>query len=100
RPFAEQVAFFRAKLGNLIPTQRWTDVQRSGHDQGFMVAGAQSVDLLSGLAAAVERANTEGKSIDAFRKDFAALVQQTGWDYNGDFNWRTRTIYRANLSSS
>ena len=100
RPFAQQVAFFRGKLGNLIPTQRWTDVQRSGHDRGFMVAGAQTADLLAALAAAVDRGATEGKSIDAFRKDFAAIVKQTGWSYTGEFNWRTRTIYRTNMATS
>jgi hypothetical protein len=100
RPFAEQVAFFRGKLGNLVPTQRWTDMLREQHDRAFMVAGAQSADLLAGLAAAVDRAITEGKSIDAFRKDFAALVEKSGWDYTGGFDWRTRTIYRTNLITS
>lgn len=99
-PFAEQVAFFRGKLGNLVPTQRWTDMLRSAHDRGFMVAGAQNADLLAGLAAAVGRAQAEGVSIGQFRKDFAALVQRSGWDYNGDFNWRTRTIYSTNIATS
>jgi hypothetical protein len=100
RPFADQVAFFRGKLGNLVPTARWTDMQRDAHDRGFMVAGAQSADLLSGLAAAVDRAITQGTSIDAFRKDFAALVARSGWSYRGDFNWRTRTIYTTNIATS
>lgn len=100
RPFAQQAAFFRGKLGNLVPTARWTDMQRGAHDRGFMVAGAQSADLLAGLAAAVDRAVTEGVGIDQFRKDFSHWVKQTGWDYTGEFNWRTRTIYRANIASS
>lgn len=99
RPFAYQVAFFRSKLGNLIPTARWTDVRRNQHDRGFMVAGAQSADLLADLAAAVDRAITEGKSIGAFRKDFAAIVERNGWAYRGDFNWRTRTIYQTNIAT-
>lgn len=37
RPFAEQVAFFRGKLGNLIPTESWLDVQKSAHDTGFSI---------------------------------------------------------------
>lgn len=100
RPFAQQAAFFRGKLGNLVPTARWTDMQRSAHDRGFMVAGAQSADLLAGLAAAVDRAIAEGVSIEQFRKDFRHLVQKTGWHYHGQFNWRTRTIYRTNIASS
>lgn len=100
RPFAQQVAFFRAKLGNLVPTVRWTDMLRGAHDRGFMVAGAQSADLLAGLGAAVDRAVSEGKSIDAFRRDFAQLVKDSGWDYRGEFGWRTRTIYRTNIATS
>lgn len=100
RPFAEQAAFFRGKLGNLVPTERWTDMLRGAHDRGFMVAGAQSADLLAGLAAAVDRVAVEGVGIDQFRRDFAQLVQDSGWDYRGEFNWRTRTIYRANIATS
>lgn len=100
RPFDEQVAFFRGKLGNLIPTEKWTDVWKSAHDTGFMVAGAAKADLLSDFAAAVDRAISEGKSIQAFRQDFDAIVDKHGWSYRGEYNWRTRTIYRTNMASS
>jgi len=100
RPFAEQVAFFRGKLGNLVPTQKWTDMLREAHDRAFMVAGAQDADLLAGLAAAIDQAITEGTGIDQFRKAFAELVKRSGWDYNGEFNWRTRTIYSTNIATS
>ena len=46
RPFAEQVAFFRGKLGNLVPTATWRDLWKSQHDRAFMVAGAAKADLL------------------------------------------------------
>lgn len=100
QPFAEQIAFFRGKLGNLVPTEVWTDMMGAAHDRGFMVAGAQNADLLAGLAAAVDKVIAGGGSIGDFRKDFAALVERFGWSYRGEFNWRTRTIYRANLSTS
>lgn len=100
RPFAEQVAFFRGKLGKLIPTQRWDDVWKAEHDTGFMVAGAVKADLLADLAAAVDKAVAEGGSIGAFRKDFRALVARHGWDYRGGFDWRTRVIYSTNAATS
>ncbi len=102
RPFAEQVAFFRGKLGRLVPTARWHDLDRQQHDTAFMVAGAQKADLLADLAASVDRAIVEGKSLDAFRKDFAAAVERNDWhgwtgeDSKGGRAWRTRTIYRTN----
>jgi hypothetical protein len=106
RPFAEQVAFFRGKLGNLVPTARWDDLRRSAHDRGFMVAGAAKADLLSDLAAAVDRAVSEGKSIGAFRDDFRAIVERNGWQgWTGEGTaageaWRTRVIYQTNCSTS
>ncbi len=99
-PFPEQIAFFRRKLGNLIPTQRWTDVWKSAHDSGFMVAGAAKADLLTDLATAVDKALSEGGGIEAFRKDFDAIVAKHGWAYRGGRNWRTRIILNTNAATS
>lgn len=106
KPFDAQVAFFRQKLGNLVPTQWWDDLQKSEHDHGFMVAGAAKADLLSDLASAVDRAIAEGTSIEQFRKDFQATVARNGWtgwtgeDTAAGRAWRTRTIYVTNARTS
>ena len=106
RPFAAQVAFFRQKLGNLVPTRTWRDMQGAAHDSGFMVAGAQKADLLASLAAAIDRAQAEGTSLEAFRKDFRAAVAATGWTgWTGEGTaggeaWRTRTIYVTNTKTA
>lgn len=99
-PFAEQIAFFRAKLGNLVPTQAWTDLWKAQHDRAFMVAGAQKADLLADLFWSVERAISEGQGIGDFRKAFDAIVDEHGWAYRGERNWRTRVIYQTNMSTS
>ena len=99
-PFAEQIAFFRSKMGNLIPTATWRDVMLSGHDSGFMVAGAMKADLLAELAALVDQSIAEGKGIEWFRQNFDDIVARAGWAYNGERNWRTRVIYQTNLSTS
>jgi len=105
-PFAEQLAFFRGKLGNLVPTARWDDLSKSAHDTAFMVAGATKADLLADLAASVERTISEGKSIEAFRKDFRSIVKKNGWHgWKGEGSkkgeaWRTRIIYNTNASTS
>lgn len=102
RPFAEQVAFFRRKLGKLVPTGRWDDMTGAAHDTAFMVAGAQKADLLMDLAVSVDRAIAEGKSLEAFRKDFEAAVERHDWHgWTGEETkagraWRTRTIYKTN----
>lgn len=106
RPFAEQVAFYRNKLGSLVPTARWDDIQRDAHDTGFMVAGAAKADLLADLAVAVDRAVTEGRGLGEFRKDFRSIVERNGWHgWTGEGTragerWRTRTIYQTNAITS
>lgn len=106
RPFAEQVEFFRAKLGNLIPTERWTDVWKAQHDRAFMVAGAAKADLLADLAAAVEKAIADGESIEKFRARFGEIVARHGWQgWTGSESeagraWRTRVIYTTNAATS
>jgi len=106
KPFAEQVAFFRGKLGNLVPTARWDDVFKGEHDRGFMVAGALRADLLAALAGAVDRAIAEGRSLDGFRRDFRDIVTRMGWhgwtgeDSGAGQAWRTRMIYATNASTA
>jgi hypothetical protein len=106
RPFAEQLAFFRGKLDNLVPTARWNDIWKIAHDRAFMVAGAAKAELLADLAGAVDKAIAEGETLDAFRKRFAEIVERHGWHgWTGEATkagraWRTRIIYQTNLSTS
>lgn len=105
-PFAEQLAFFRAKLGNLVPTERWDDMTGAAHDTGFMVAGATKAELLSDLHGAVDKAIEDGRGIEDFRKDFRSIVAKhgwTGWTGEGSVQgeaWRVKTIFRTNVYTS
>lgn len=106
RPFAEQVAFFRRKLKNLVPTRRWDDIAGAAHDDAFMVAGAAKADLLTDLAAAVDKAIAEGRGLEEFRRDFRAIVARNGWTgWTGEGSvrgeaWRVGVIYRTNSYTS
>lgn len=106
RPFAEQVAAWRLRLRTLAPTAKWDDLWQAEHDRAFMVAGALKADLLSDLAAAVDRAITEGRTLEDFRKDFRAIVEKNGWHgWTGEGTakgeaWRTKVIYRTNIATS
>lgn len=106
QPFTEQVAAFRLRLGDLVPTARWDDIAGAAHDRAFMVAGAMKADLLADLAAAVDRAVAEGVGLETFRADFRAIVERRGWHgWTGEGTkrgeaWRTRVIYRTNLATS
>lgn len=106
RPFAEQVAAFRLRLGDLRPTSSWTDLAGQDHDRAFMVAGAVKADLLADLAAAVDKAITEGTTLETFRADFREIVTRRGWHgwtgegTTGGEAWRTRVIYRTNMATT
>lgn len=106
RPYTEQVAFFRRKLGNLVPTQAWDDMLGAAHDDGFMVAGAAKADLLADLGAAVDKAISEGRGIEEFRRDFKSIVRRhgwTGWTGEGSVKgeaWRVKTILSTNSYTS
>lgn len=106
RPFPEQLAAFRLRLGNLVPSSAWDDLWQEQHDRAFMVAGATKAELLADLAEAVDKAIAEGTGLEAFRKDFRAIVEKHGWHgWTGEGTakgeaWRTRVIYRTNLRTS
>ena len=110
KPFKEAVAAFRLRLQNLVPTTRWDDkingVWQAQHDRAFMVAGATKADLLADLAAAVDKAISQGTSLEEFRRDFRQIVEERGWHgwtgegTKGGEAWRTRVIYRTNMRVS
>lgn len=97
-PFAEQIEFFRRKLN--LPTDGWTDVYAKEHDWAFVVAGANRDAIVSDFREAVDKAISEGTTLEDFRQDFDRIVATYGWDYNGSRNWRSRVIYDTNLSTS
>lgn len=103
-PFEEQIEFFRNKVN--LPTERWDDLWQAAHDRAFVVAGAMRADLLVDLRAAVEQAIAEGTTLEAFRRDFAAIVEKRGWSgWTGQGTregeaWRTQVIYGTNLRTS
>lgn len=103
-PFKAQIDHLRNKLD--LPTERWDDIMRSAHDRAFVVAGAAKVDLLADLHSAVSERATDGAGLQAFRKDFKAIVAKHGWTgWTGEGSkegeaWRTRIIYQTNMATS
>lgn len=103
-PFQAQIDYLRNKLR--LPTERWDDIQRSAHDRAFIVAGAAKADLLADLHKTVTDTATKGTGLQAFRRDFKAIVAKhgwTGWTGEGSSDgeaWRTRVIYQTNMATS
>ena len=97
-PFQEAIDFFRGKVR--MPTDHWTDVWKEAHSHAFMVAGAATDDLLADFQEAIAKALEQGTTLETFRKDFDAIVERHGWNYNGTPGWRSRVIYETNLSTA
>ncbi|MWP46280.1 PBECR2 nuclease fold domain-containing protein [Gilliamella sp. Pas-s27] len=97
-PFKEQIEFFRRKAN--VPTNSYVDIYNNEHDYAFVVAGANRNALLNDFRVAIDKAISQGTTLEEFRKDFAEIVEKHGWSYNGSFSWRTRIIYETNLNSS
>lgn len=106
KPFKEAVAAFRLRLGNLVPTAKWDDLWQAQHDRAFMVAGATKADLLTDIAAAIDKAIARGTSLQEFARDFRSIVKERGWHgWTGEGTkageaWRIRVIYRTNVRVS
>lgn len=96
--FTEMQDFLRQKVS--LPTKTWTDTLHQAHDRAFVVAGADSVALVDDLRGALDKAIKDGGGLAAFREEFDAIVERTGWEYRGGRNWRTRVIYETNLRTA
>lgn len=97
--FTEAQEFLRQKVS--LPSKRWTDTLHQAHDRAFVIAGADSVALVDDIRGALTRSiGPDGGGLEAFRKEFDAIVKNLGWDYTGGRNWRTRVIYETNLRTA
>lgn len=94
-PFDEAIEFLRQKT--LLPTRTWKDIWQGMHSRAFTVAGAMKKDLLQDLYDSIDKALTEGTTLNDFRKDFRSIVQKHGWAYKGGERWRSAIIYDTNL---
>lgn len=103
-PFDAQIDYLRAKLA--LPTEKWGEIQAAAHDKAFVVAGAAKADLVADLQQAVIQRATDGQGLQAFRRDFKAIVAKHGWTgWTGEGSpqgeaWRTKVIYQTNMATS
>ena len=80
-PFAEAVAWFRAKLN--MPTEHWDELEGAAHAKYFTSAGATQADLLNDLRKMTDAAIAGELDIREFRKQFKELVEKYGWQLRG-----------------
>jgi len=98
-PFEQAIQYFRAKL-KLVQSPKWADMLHGEHTNGFTVAGAANDAILTDFYEAVDKAVSQGTTLEDFRKDFDQIVTTHGWSYNGSRNWRSKVIYQTNVSTA
>lgn len=109
----QAIAWFRAK-GFTIGFD-WQDVWQEEHARAFTVAKAMSRDLLEDIRTEVDKALSEGSTLEQFSKALRPKLQARGWwgkslqtdPQTGETKvvqlgspGRLRTIYDANLRTS
>lgn len=97
-PFDEAIEFFRGKAN--VDTETWRDVWGAAHSRSFSVAGAAGDALLSDFRREIDKAISEGTTLEEFRSAFDDIVNKHGWDYRGERNWRTRVIFQTNIRTA
>jgi len=104
-PFAEAIDFLKGKVN--LPTQKWDDLRHAAHVRAFSVAGVVRDDMLADFRMAMAKAREKGTGLAEFRKDFDAIVDRTGWQFNARGGtmeerraWRARIIYKTNMRTS
>lgn len=112
-PPIEAVEHFRQK--GLAIGFDWRDIWAEEHARAFTVAKAMSRDLLQDIRAAVDKAISEGQSLDTFRKQLRPVLEAKGWwgrkevtdPATGEVRKvqlgsprRLKTIYQTNMRTS
>ncbi|CAL4866722.1 hypothetical protein MMA231_00966 [Asticcacaulis sp. MM231] len=109
----DAIAFFRSK--GMRTGFDYRDVWQQEHAQGFTVAKAMQVDILTDIRRALDDAMTQGKTLEQFKKELSPILQAKGWwgrqevtdPLTGETKLaqlgssrRLRTIYEVNLQSA
>lgn len=94
--FQQQIDFHQAKN----PSVNYTEVRGAANEQSFVSAGAHRADLVADLHAIVAQAIRDGLTLEEFRKDYYAVLDNYGWEPAGGRAWRAQVIYRTNLRTS
>ena len=92
--FEEAIAYQSNKIA--LPADTLKDLEAEYHDFAFVVSGLTRADLASDLLWLIERALSEGLSLEQFTQQFDRLIGRKGWQPEGDKQSRLYTILDTN----
>lgn len=76
-PPRKALEFFRGK--GYATAFAWQDVWQNEHDQAFTVAKMMQVDLLKDVRSAVDKAISEGQTLETFKDALKPRLMEAGW---------------------
>ena len=102
--YKEAVDYFKQKIN--IPTKRWNSLKGAMHTRAFTIAGAMRADILLDFRNAVDKAISNGDSLQDFRDNFYKIASK--WrESDPSFDekmkkpkygaWRSKVIYQTNM---
>lgn len=102
--YKEAVDYFKQKIN--IPTKRWNSLKGAMHTRAFTIAGAMRADILLDFRNAVDKAISNGDSLQEFRDNFYKIASK--WrESDPSFDekmkkpkygaWRSKVIYQTNM---
>jgi SPP1 gp7 family putative phage head morphogenesis protein len=102
----DALAALRARRGNLVPTDQWTELWQTEHARAGTVARSAGFDVLDDIFGALEDTLAEGKTFRDFAGELAPTLIAKGWWGKREDGVqlgsmrRLRTIFDANLRVS
>jgi len=96
--FKEAIANLRDKIP--VPTERYDQWMGAANAKGFIVAGANKLDLVKEFQQSMVEAIENGETLGQFREKFRDIVNKNGWTYKGKEGWRSKVIYTNNMRTA
>lgn len=103
-PPEEAIKYFKAKGYKF--SWAWYELWQEAHTKAFTVAKAMRMDILKDIRDALDRALSEGTTLQEFKNDLIPMLQREGWwgrtlagDQLGSPH-RLKTIFNTNIQTA
>lgn len=102
----DAIAALRARKGNLVPTEHWTELWQQAHGAAGTVARSAGFDILNDVFDGLETSLVEGSGFREFASELQPKLELKGWWGKTEDSVqlgsmrRLRTIFDANLRVS
>ncbi len=94
--FDEAIEFFRDKLP--IPPNQFYSLAFDARAKAFTVSGISSLDIIFDIYKELDRAITDGLTMEEFRKSSNEILERKGW--RGLTPYRADNVFRTNVQTA